>query len=100
MKKFIGFWLLILCWLAGGPLSCAWSQGDAASDRVPERRNRSHFPLPSDGAGVDPSKFLPEHFARASKSSQALSLYRHVLNNPLDYLKEENQSALRQIAES
>ena len=102
MRRTLGISLFALCCLTIRPVSFAWGQGDAGTDPVPERRNRSHFPLPADGTTVDPSKFLPEHFERAAKGSQALGLYRAIMSNPLnfDYRKEENLATLRRIAES
>jgi hypothetical protein len=72
----------------------------AQADRSAENRNRSHFPIPSTGSKVDPSKFLPEHFQRAAKATAALELYRKVSQDPRSFLKEPNQETLKRVAES
>jgi hypothetical protein len=78
---------------------CLGQRGSEA-EAAPESRNRSHFPLPPSGSAVDPSKFLPEHFQHAAKASEALDLYRRVMENPLNYLREPNQETLTRVAES
>jgi hypothetical protein len=67
---------------------------------VSEGRNRSHFQIPANGPTVDPSKFLQEHFEQARKGSDALNLYREVMNNPLQYLGGRDQEKLKRVAES
>jgi hypothetical protein len=75
-------------------------QRESQADPAAENRNRSHFSIPPSGSPVDPSKFLPEHFEHATSASEALSLYRKVMQDPTEYLKKQNQETLEQVAVS
>jgi hypothetical protein len=92
--------LVAICASAtAGARPCLGQRGPEA-DAATESRNRSHFQIPPTGSTVDPSKFLPEHFEHAAKASEALDLYRQVMKNPLNFLREPDQKTLRKVAES